>query len=310
MDETVKGQMKFCDYFEDWINVYKQGAVRDVTMRKYQTTLSSLRKIIPELKCCEMNRLNYQKMINEYAETHEKVTTTDFHHHVKAAVLDAIDEGYIEKDPTRKIVIKGKQPAEKKIKYLNQYELHAVLKDLKLEKIPSMDWLILLTAKTGMRFSEALAITPGDFDFENQTIRINKTWGYKNGGGFEPTKNRSSVRTIPVDFKTVMQFAALTEGMSKDDPVFVKKGQKIYNSTANGILARHCKNAGASTISMHGLRHTHASLLLFQGVSIASVSKRLGHADITTTQNTYLHIMQELENKDTDLIMRAMVTLT
>ena len=310
MDETVKEQMKFCDYFKDWINVYKQGAVRDVTMRKYQTTLSSLRKIIPELKCCEMNRLNYQKMINEYAETHEKVTTTDFHHHVKAAVLDAIDEGYIERDPTRKIVIKGKQPAEKKIKYLNQYELHAVLKDLKLEKIPSMDWLILLTAKTGMRFSEALAITPGDFDFENQTIRINKTWGYKNGGGFEPTKNRSSVRTIPVDFKTVMQFAALTEGMPKDDPVFVKKGQKIYNSTANGILARHCKNAGASTISMHGLRHTHASLLLFQGVSIASVSKRLGHADITTTQNTYLHIMQELENKDTDLIMRAMVTLT
>lgn len=310
MDESLKGQMKFCDYFDDWINVYKQGAVRDVTMRKYQTTLSSLRKIIPELKCCEMNRLNYQKMINEYAETHEKVTTTDFHHHVKAAVLDAIDEGYIERDPTRKIVIKGKQPAEKKIKYLNQYELHAVLKDLKLEKIPSMDWLILLTAKTGMRFSEALAITPGDFDFENQTIRINKTWGYKNGGGFEPTKNRSSVRTIPVDFKTVMQFAALTEGMPKDDPVFVKKGQKIYNSTANGILARHCKNAGASTISMHGLRHTHASLLLFQGVSIASVSKRLGHADITTTQNTYLHIMQELENKDTDLIMRAMVTLT
>lgn len=310
MDESLKGQMKFCDYFDDWINVYKQGAVRDVTMRKYQTTLGSLRKIIPELKCCEMNRLNYQKMINEYAETHEKVTTTDFHHHVKAAVLDAIDEGYIEKDPTRKIVIKGKQPAEKKIKYLNQYELHAVLKDLKLEKIPSMDWLILLTAKTGMRFSEALAITPGDFDFENQTIRINKTWGYKNGGGFEPTKNRSSVRTIPIDFKTVMQFAALTEGMSKDDPVFVKKGQKIYNSTANGILARHCENTGASTISMHGLRHTHASLLLFQGVSIASVSKRLGHADITTTQNTYLHIMQELENKDTDLIMRAMVTLT
>lgn len=235
MDESLKGQMKFCDYFDDWINVYKQGAVRDVTMRKYQTTLGSLRKIIPELKCCEMNRLNYQKMINEYAETHEKVTTTDFHHHVKAAVLDAIDEGYIERDPTRKIVIKGKQPAEKKIKYLNQYELHAVLKDLKLEKIPSMDWLILLTAKTGMRFSEALAITPGDFDFENQTIRINKTWGYKNGGGFEPTKNRSSVRTIPIDFKTVMQFAALTEGMSKDDPVFVKKDRKYITQQRTGF---------------------------------------------------------------------------
>lgn len=60
---------------------------------------------------------------------------------------------------------------------------------------------------------------------------------------------------------------------------------------------------------MHGLRHTHASLLLFQGVSIASVSKRLGHANMTTTQNVYLHIVQELESKDTDLVMRAMSTL-
>ena len=56
----------------------------------------------------------------------------------------------------------------------------------------------------------------------------------------------------------------------------------------------------------HGLRHTHASLLLFAGVSIASVARRLGHASMTTTQRTYIHIIQELENKDTDLVMRAM----
>ena len=51
---------------------------------------------------------------------------------------------------------------------------------------------------------------------------------------------------------------------------------------------------------------THASLLLFAGVSIASVARRLGHASMTTTQKTYLHIIQELENKDVDLVMRTL----
>lgn len=83
----------------------------------------------------------------------------------------------------------------------------------------------------------------------------------------------------------------------------------MYNSTANAALARHCENAGVPVISVHGLRHTHASLLLFAGVSVASVSKRLGHASMNTTQETYLHVIRELENKDVDIVMRALSTL-
>lgn len=78
----------------------------------------------------------------------------------------------------------------------------------------------------------------------------------------------------------------------------------------NNILTRHCKEAGVPVISVHGLRHTHASLLLFAGVSIASVARRLGHASMTTTQKTYLHIIQELENKDVDLVMRSLSSLS
>ena len=90
-----------------------------------------------------------------------------------------------------------------------------------------------------------------------------------------------------------------------DKPIFVGES-KIYNSTVNDVLTRHCKACGISEISIHGLRHTHASLLLFAGVSIASVARRLGHASMTTTQKTYLHIIQELENKDVDLVMRTL----
>ncbi len=101
-----------------------------------------------------------------------------------------------------------------------------MLTNLNSEQEVNWDWF-LLVAKTGMRFSEALALTPRDFNFTHQMLSISKTWNYKDDGGFLPTKNQSSV--------------------------------------------------------IHGLRHTHASLLLFAGVSIASVARRLGHASMTTT---------------------------
>lgn len=180
--------------------------------------------------------------------------TMDFHHQLKGAILDAVDEGLIERDPTRKAIIKGKTPAIKKIKYLNQFELHNLLASLELKDKVNWDYFILLVAKTGMRFSELIKQLP------------------------------------------------------EDKPIFVDGA--VYNSTVNNILARHCKECNIPVISIHGLRHTHASLLLFTGVSIASVARRLGHSSMTTTQKTYLHIIRELENKDIDLVMRSLSSLS
>ena len=253
----------------------------------------------------ELTRTAYQQLLNDYAREHERQTTLDFHHQLKGAILDAVDEGMIERDPTRKAIIKGKTPKAKKIKYLNQFELHTLIADLDIKEEPNWDWFILLVAKTGMRFSEALAITPADFDFGRQTLSISKTWDYKGEGGFLPTKNKSSVRKIQIDWQIVVKFSELTKTLPQDQPVFVGES-KVYNSTVNDVLTRHCRRCGISEISIHGLRHTHASLLLFAGVSIASVARRLGHASMTTTQKTYLHIIQELENKDVDLVMRTL----
>lgn len=296
-------------YYAQWIRVYKEGAVRNVTMNKYLLTQSWIEKLAPELHLYEVNRVTYQQLLNDYARTHEKQTTMDFHHQLKGAIMDAVDDGLIEKDPTRKAIIKGKTPADKKNKYLNQFELHTMLIGLDLQQEINWDWFILLVAKTGMRFSEALALTPKDFDFSHQTLSINKTWDYKGNGGFLPTKNKSSVRKIQLDWQTVIQFSELVKCLPSDKPIFIRK-DNVYNSTVNDILERHCKKANVPVISIHGLRHTHASLLLFAGVSIASVARRLGHASMTTTQKTYLHIIQELENKDVDLVMRSLSSLS
>lgn len=295
----------FCEYYKEWIEVYKRGAIREATMAKYLMTLKWVEKLAPKLRLSDLTRTAYQQLLNEYAREHERQTTLDFHHQLKGAILDALEDGLLSKDPTRKAIIKGKTPKAKKIKYLNQFELHTLIANLHIREKVNWDWFILLVAKTGIRFSEALAITPEDFDFARQTLSISKTWDYKGNGGFLPTKNRSSVRKIQIDWQIVVKFSELVKSLPSNQPIFVGKS-KIYNSTVNDVLTRHCKECGLSSISIHGLRHTHASLLLFAGVSIASVARRLGHASMTTTQKTYLHIIRELENKDVDLVMRTL----
>lgn len=305
MSNDTNNNVLFSQYYAQWIDVYKKGAIREATMAKYLMTQRWVEKLVPELRVSELTRTAYQQLLNDYAREHERQTTLDFHHQLKGAILDAVDEGMIERDPTRKAIIKGKTPKAKKIKYLNQFELHTLIAHLDIKAEVNWDWFILLVAKTGMRFSEALAITPDDFDFARQTLSISKTWDYKGEGGFLPTKNKSSVRKIQIDWQIVVKFSELTKNLPEGKPIFVGD-KKIYNSTINDVLTRHCKACGISEISIHGLRHTHASLLLFAGVSIASVARRLGHASMTTTQKTYLHIIQELENKDVDLVMRTL----
>ncbi|MGX7040892.1 site-specific integrase [Leuconostoc lactis] len=310
MVHTIAHTEIFHQYYKRWIIVYKEGAIRYVTMSKYLMTHQWLVKLMPSLQIHDLTRIKYQELLNSYARDHERQTTMDFHHQLKGAILDAVDEGLIDRDPTRKAIIKGKQPREKKTKYLNQFELHTLLTHLQLPPSINWDWFILLIAKTGMRFSEALALTPNDFDFAHQTLSVSKTWNYKSHAGFAPTKNQSSNRKIQLDWQTVIKFSELVKTLPDDQPIFVIPNQKVYNSTVNELLAKRCANAGVPIIAVHGLRHTHASLLLFAGVSIASVARRLGHASMTTTQKTYLHIIQELENKDVDIVMRSLSNLT
>ena len=295
----------FYKYYLDWIHLYKDNAVRPVTLNKYYLVQRKLRELAPDLHMNELDRKSYQRILNLYAKDHEKTTTLDFHHHLKASLFDAVDDGLLKADPTRRAIIKVCSPSDKKPKYLNLFDLQTLLRALNLREELNWDWFFYLIAKTGLRFAEALALTPEDFDFEKQSIIVNKSWNYKEKQGhFQPTKNESSNRTVMVDWQLMQQFQVMINNKELNQPIFFSKEQRIYNSTLNQKLASLCKNNDIPVISIHGLRHTHASLLLYEGVSIASVAKRLGHNNTTTTQETYIHIIRELENKDNDKILR------
>lgn len=309
-----KKEILFCDYFEQWIETYKVGAVTDVTLAKYYMAARHLRDICPKLFMSDFDRVEYQKIINEFAKTHEKQTTTDFHHQVKGCIMDAFHDGLLKRDPTYRAVMKGKEPREKRKKFLQKEELMKLLHSLDLTQGINRDWFILLLAKTGMRFAEGIAITPADFDWATNQLTINKTWDYKTNKGFKKTKTESSVRKIVLDWQIIGLFKPLIENLDPNEPIFVEKFpngtyKAQFNSTYNIFLVAKCKALDIPEISLHALRHTHASVLLAEGVSIHTISARLGHANVGVTQETYAHVLDDLKKKDDQKMMAVLMQI-
>lgn len=79
------------------------------------------------------------------------------------------------------------------------------------------------------------------------------------------------------------------------------KYKVVNNNYANYVLRQQFLaqlNIEPEPITIHGLRHTHASILLYEGVNVSYVSSRLGHGEIETTFNNYTHVIKELEERD------------
>ena len=321
----MKPDVLFADYYDDWVKTYKVGAVRPVTLVKYFNFGRHLRNIAPDVKMIDVDKKMYQQVINRFAESHAKNTVLDFHNCIKSSILDALDEGVIIKNPVLRVVIKG-QPTKQYNKYLGAIEAGLLLQKLDLtlpivrpyeiqhsraqEFTTNWDWLIFLCLGTGIRYSEALGLTTADFDFSNKMMRINKTFDYKISSKLvKDTKSKSSERFISIDNKIAQKFSEALAGFDPDALIFIPEGQRVFNSTANSRLKTLCKQCGIPKIGIHALRHTHASLLLYSGISINAISRRLGHAKVSITQDVYLHIIKELEEKDNHAIAHTMEAL-
>ncbi|MCH1723331.1 site-specific integrase [Lactococcus formosensis] len=295
--------------------MYKVGAVSEVTLAKYRIASKFLRQVCPKLFLSDFDRMEFQKILNEYAKNHERQTTADFHTQVKACIRDLFHDRQLEIDPTYRAVIKGKAPSDKKKKFLQVEELQKLMHALDLNNEIGIDWMVFIIAKTGIRFAEALAITPEDFDWTENKLSIDKTWDYKSGrGGFKPTKTKGSVRKITLDWQTIGLVKPMLQDLPPHEPIFIEKLEngsykKYFNSTLNNFMSRKCKEAGITEISCHGLRHTHASVLLSAGVSIHSISARLGHADVGVTQETYAHVLDELQKKDDQKMIATLMQI-
>lgn len=177
-------------------------------------------------------------------------------------------------------------------------------------------YIILLALKSGMRFAEIIALQRKDFDFKSNTINICKTWGYTSSfeEGEKKTKTETSNRIIKMD-KTLMNmfkkyFNETPENIHQLVFYNPSSKYKVFSNTGvNKALKKLLTDLNIDEISIHGLRHTHASILFYKGISVQYISERLGHADVDTTIRIYTHLIKELREEDEKNTMKILEAL-
>ena len=147
---------------------------------------------------------------------------------------------------------------------------------------------------SGMREGELLALTYNDFDFDKNTVNINKTYAVVNSTAIiQPPKTPKSTRivTLPVEIMNMVRdYYNMLYDYDPDSRLFLTS-----KSVLTREMQRGCQLSGVKKIRIHDIRHSHASLLIEMGVVILLVSERLGHENIETTLGIYSHLYP---NKD------------
>ncbi len=176
-----------------------------------------------------------------------------------------------------------------------------------LELLPNEDTkykvAIILTVFTGVRLGELMGLEWQDVDFKNGIISINRSSQYLADMGVftKVPKTESSIREIAIpefiislleEYKLWYeeQKSIYGELWTDSDRLFVQAdGKPMHPSTISKWFVKYVGQIGLPVINFHGLRHTNASLLVAQNIDIAVISARLGHAQISTTLDFYVH---------------------
>jgi integrase len=179
--------------------------------------------------------------------------------------------------------------------------------------------LYLLLVATGARVGELLALTWRDVDFRAGTINITKSGQHIGGKWVVGTpKTEAGARTLTLPTVAVAalrrQRAQQLEwrlragsGWSDYGLVFTQRfGAPLRCSDVAHAFRKLCVRIGVRTIRVHDLRHLHASLLLNQGISLADVSKRLGHANVHVTASIYAHAIDKRDERAARAIERVL----
>ena len=195
-------------------------------------------------------------------------------------------------------------------KYLENNELKILF-----SKMNDEVWRLLteFLALSGLRLGEAIALNRSDVDLNARVVHVTKTYDSVNEIVTSP-KSLCSIRDVFIqdELKTTCQKInaqmlrrRLMYGLNKPELFFFSKdGTHIHYFAYNKYLRENSLAILGRSITPHALRHTHASLLMENGVSIDTISRRLGHENSAVTREIYLHVTKKLQEKDNQQISK------
>ena len=240
--------------------------------------------------------------------------TISHHHRLISSILEtAVKWQILFNNPCSRV--EAPKVEKKEARYLDEYQAIDLLKHLESEPL-QYKVIITLLLYSGMRRGELCGLEWNDIDFDGCIIDINKSSLYLRNKGIynDETKNVSSNRVIKIPL-FVMQLLSehrktqlierfrLGDQWIESNKLFTQwNGSPIHPDTISSWFSKFVKRNNLSDITLHSLRHTNASLMIANGVDIRTVSKRLGHAQVSTTTDIYSHAIKSADERAADVL--------
>lgn len=300
--EPLKKQT-YSDVYDQWYEEYKT-TVKESTLLKTERLFKN--HIIPAFGKSPIDEINPIDVQTQMYAWHKKLMRANMVMNYAGLIFDyAIRMQLIASNPTKVIKKPVRKKAIKEDKDLNFYD-KAELKEFMtiLESSPNFRVHVYfrLLAFTGIRKGESLALKWSDIDFEKKTLNINKAVSRRETGLYIQTpKTAASIRRISLDDKTLDLLKKFKDTDDNESLIFRSDNGGILSSAKPrkwlltvqkqiDLERAKKKKEPMKKISIHGFRHTHASLLFESGATIKDVQFRLGHSDIQTTMDVYTHV--------------------
>ncbi|MEE6717018.1 site-specific integrase [Schleiferilactobacillus harbinensis] len=324
--QLAERSVTFVDYYEQWIKDTKLGGRYSIGAENwYKRVLDLIRSSFPGVALNDVTRRKYVKFLDDFATNHSHESVQKVNTFVRAMVRDAMSEQIIFTDFTIGVKNNGRPGMPESDKYLSikQFKKLITVTEKHLTPRTVTAYMIYFAAFTGARMEEVAAVTWDRIDWKHKRVTLDRAYDYVGQSGFKRMKTPHSIRTIDVSGKLLdalnqlrkEQSERYLEGGYRDPLGLVFRGLNYKvpsNNAVNKSLRWYEKAAGipaGDMITFHGLRHTHASYLLSQGIQISYISKRLGHANIALTLKVYSHLLDETYTQEAAKATNAMQEL-